>query len=136
MLSGDVIDTPKKFAEFAYETSNVYCLFLSKEQLLTKSEQVAKAAQIRATLKIHKVKRVKEGNSFVNRFYYFSEDLEPFFTREYGVQCGHKVTDISDDICNYCGDEYVADKEWIQGPICTQWYHENYFYEYIIDLHF
>ena len=39
---------------------------------------VAKAAPIPATLKIHNVKRVKEGNSFVNKFYYLSDDLEPF----------------------------------------------------------
>ena len=39
VLSGDVvIDTPKKFAEFANEISNVDCLFLSKEQLLKEPE--------------------------------------------------------------------------------------------------
>ena len=39
VLSGDVVvDTPKKFAEFANEISNVDCLFLSKEQLLKEPE--------------------------------------------------------------------------------------------------
>ena len=70
VLSGDVvIDTRKKLAEFTNEITNVDCLFLSKEQLLKKPEEVAKAAPIPTTLKIHKVKRVKEGNSFVNKFY-------------------------------------------------------------------
>ena len=98
LLSRDfVIDAPKKFAEFANEISNVDCLFLPKEQLLKKPEDVAKEAPIPATLKIYKVKRMEEGNSFVNKFYYLSEDLEPYFTRKYSVQCGHKATDISDD---------------------------------------
>ena len=70
MLSGDVaINTQKKFAEFDNEISNVDCLFLSKEQLLKEPEEVAKAVPIPTTLKIHKVKWVKEGNSFVNKFY-------------------------------------------------------------------
>ena len=73
---------------------------------------VTKAAPILATLKIHNVKRVKEGNSFVNKFYYLSDDLEPFFTRKYGVQCGQKTRGISDDnICNHCEYEYVAGKD-------------------------
>ena len=124
-----VIYTPKKFAKFANEASNINCLFLSEEQLLTESEEVAKAAPIPTTLKIHKVKRVKEGNLFANKFYCLSEDLELFFTRKYGVQCGHKAADISNDICNYCEDEYVGGEEWIQCPICTQWYHEKCFYK-------
>ena len=82
------------------------------------------------TLKIHTVKRVKEGNSFVSKFYYLAEELETFFTRNYGVQCGHKATDISENnICNHCEDEYVAGEERIQYPMCTQWYHEKCFYE-------
>ena len=66
MLSRDVvIDTPKKFAEFANKICNVDCLFLSKEQLLKEPEEVAKVAPTPTTLKIHKVTRVKEVNSFV-----------------------------------------------------------------------
>ena len=80
MLSGDVVtDTPKKFVEFANEINNVDCLLLWKEQLLKEPEEVAKAIPIATTLKIHKVKRVKDGNSSVNKFYDLSEDLEPFF---------------------------------------------------------
>ena len=98
VLSGDiVINTPKKFAKLANETSNVDCLYLPKEQLLRKPEEVAKAATIPTILKIYKAR-----NSFVNKFYYLSEYLEAFFTLKYGVQCGHKVTDIFDDnICNH-----------------------------------
>ena len=48
--SGDVvIDTLKKFAEFAIEMSNVDFLFLSEEQLLKEPEEVAKAAPIPKT---------------------------------------------------------------------------------------
>ena len=64
-----VINTPKKFAKFANEISNVDCLFLSKEQLLKEPEEVAKTAPIPTTLKTHTVKWLKEGNSFVNKFY-------------------------------------------------------------------
>ena len=60
VLSGDVVtDTLRKFAEFSNEISNVDCLLLSKEQLLKEPEEVAKAAPIPTTLKIHKVKRVQ-----------------------------------------------------------------------------
>ena len=77
-LSGDVaIDTLKKFPKFANEISNADCMFLSKEQLLKEPEEVTKAAPTPTTLKIHKVKRVKEENLLVNNIYYLSEDLEP-----------------------------------------------------------
>ena len=72
VLSRDVvISTPKKFAKFANEISNVDCLFLLKEQLLKEPEEVAKAAPIQTTLMSHKVKQVKERNSFVNKFLLF-----------------------------------------------------------------
>ena len=102
VLSGDlVIDTPKKFAEFANKISNVDCFFLLQEQLLKKPE---------------------EGYSFENKFCYLSEDLEPLFTWNSRIQCGHKATDISDgNICKHCEDQYVADEKWIQCTICTQW---------------
>ena len=78
--------------------------------------------------KIHKVKRVKEENSFANKFFYLSEDLEPFFTQKYGVSCRHKATDISDNnVSNHCKDEYAVGEEWIQCPVCTQCYHEKCF---------
>lgn len=82
VLSGDVvIDTPKTFATFANEISNV--------------------APIPTTLKIHKLKWVNQENSFVNKFYYFSQNLVTLFTRKYVVKCGHKATNISDNsICN------------------------------------
>ena len=59
-----VINTPKKFAKFANKTSNVDCLLLLKEP-----EEVPKATPIPTTLKIRKVKRVKDGNSPVNKSY-------------------------------------------------------------------
>ena len=131
VLSRDVVfDTPKKFAGFANEISNVDFLFFLKEQLFTEGEEVAKAAQISTTSNIHKVKLVKKGNSFKNKFCYLSEGLESFFAQKYGVQYGHKATGISDEnICNHCEDEYVAGEEWIQCPICTHRYHRKCFYE-------
>ena len=64
-----VINAPKKFGKFANKISNVDCLLLLKEQLLIEPEEVPKATPIPTTLKIHKVKRVKDGNSPVNKFY-------------------------------------------------------------------
>ena len=61
--------------------------------LLKEPEEVTKATPIPTTLKIHRVNRVTEGNSFVNKFYYLREGLEPFFTCKYGLQCRHKATD-------------------------------------------
>ena len=93
-MSGNVVNnTPNRFAEFANEVRNVDCLFLSKGHLLKEPEEVTKGTPIPTTLNIHKVKRVTGGNSFVNKFYYLSENLEPFFTCKYGVQCRHKATD-------------------------------------------
>ena len=115
------IDTPNKFAEFANEISNVDYLFLSKEQLLKEPEEVAKAAPIPTILKIHKVKRLKERNWFVNKFYYFREAFGALFyskvwcTQKYMVYtkvCGHKSRYISDDsIFNRCEDGHVAGEE-------------------------
>ena len=99
-----------------------------KEQLFKEPEELVKAAPIPTTLKIQKVKWVKEENLFANKFFYLSEDLESFFTQKYGVSCGHKAMHISDNnVSNHCKDEYVVGEEWIQCPICTQWYHEKCF---------
>ena len=98
----ELLSSRQKFAKFANEISNVDCLFLSKEHLLKESEEVEKSTPIPTTLKIHKVKRVKEGNSLVNEFCYLSEDMDSFYNWKYGVQCGHKVSCISNNnICNW-----------------------------------
>ena len=131
VLSEDVvINTPKEFATFADQISNIDCLFLEKDELLEEPEDVANASPIPSTLKVHKVIRVaNRQNTFSNYFFYLSEDSEPFHTQKYGVQCGHEATDVDNDsICNHCRKEYIAGEEWLQCPICVQWYHEDCFY--------
>lgn len=130
MSNAVVINSPEEFSSCPNEISNVDCLFLRKEDLLKEPEEVAKAIPIPTTLKIHRVKRVKQGSTFENEFFFLSEDSEPFFTRKYGIQCGHKVMHLANDnLCNYCENEYIEGEEWMQCPICSQWYHEQCFYK-------
>ena len=75
----ELLSSRQKFAEFDNEINNVDCLFLSKEHLLKEPEEVEKSAPIPTTLKIHKVKRMKEGNSLVSKFYCLSEDMDSFY---------------------------------------------------------
>ena len=34
-----------------------------------------------------------------------------------------KVQWVDDNICGYCGKEYVEDEEWIDYDVCHRWYH-------------
>lgn len=52
------------FPSCANETRNADCLLLQKEDVLKEPEEVAKAVLIPTTLKIHQIKRVKQGNTF------------------------------------------------------------------------
>ena len=110
VLLGDVvINTPKEFANFADQITSVDCLFLEYTELLKEPEEVTNAPPIPSTLKIHKVQRVANGpNSFSNLFFKLSEDIEPFYTETYGIQCGHRVNNIDDEsLCNNCYKMYV-----------------------------
>ena len=131
VLSGDVvINTPKEFANFADQITSVDCIFLENTELLKEPEEVTKAPPIPSTLKIHKTQRVANGsNSFSNLFFKSSEDIEPFYTETYGIQCGHRVNNIDDEsLCNNCYKMYVRREEWLKCPVCCQWYHEDCFY--------
>ena len=130
MSNAVVINSPEEFASCANEISNVDCLFLRKEDVLKEPEEVSKAIPIPTTMKIHRVKRVKQGSSFENEFFFLSEDSKPFFTRKYGIQCGHKVMNLANNnLCNYCENQYIEDEEWMQCSTCSQWYHEQCFYK-------
>jgi len=130
MSGAVVINTPKEFADYANSVCKVDSLFMGKEDLLLEPVEIADALPIPTTLKVHKVRRVSEGDSFYNEFFYLSEDSEPFFVRKYGFQCGHERTEIIDEnICNFCNNTYNIGEEWMKCPVCLQWYHEECFYK-------
>ena len=131
VLSGDaVINTHREFAEFANQISSIDCLFLDKSQFIQQPEEVPKATPIPSTLKVHKVRRARNGpHSFSNHFFKLSENLEPFRVEKYGVQYGHSVNSINDEsLCKNCYKRYILGEEWLKCPVCCQWYHEDCFY--------
>ena len=44
------------------------------------------------------------------------------------VVCGHEKFNKGDSGCLTCGEWYIEDEsEWLQCPICEQWFHATYF---------
>ena len=130
VLSGDVvINYPKEFADFANEISNVDSLFLPNEEVLEEPQEVQNATAIPTTTKIHKVVRgMNKQNTFCNKFYFLSSDVDPFFTQWYGLECGHTPRNVDDNTCCHCYENYQCEEEWLKCPVCEQWYHDDCFY--------
>ena len=41
---------------------------------------------------------------------------------------GHKKSNKGDSECSKSGEWYIKDEsEWLQCPICEQWFHETFF---------
>ena len=131
VLAGDiVIDNPEQFAAFAHEVCNVDSLFLPDEYLIQEPEQIKYAEPIPHTLQTHKVIRCfNERNVPFLKFFYLSSDAEPHFTQWYGRECAHAESDAGENTCSYCNENYRRFEEWIECPICKQWFHEHCFYQ-------
>ena len=85
--------------------------------------------------KIHKFERNVDpnGNKYIN-FYKIADDEEPFHVQWYGgendVICGHVNSSDNDNQCPKCSRIYKEGEEWLCGPVCNSWFHEECFYEW------
>ena len=131
-----VISSPKEFSLYADSTiPGISSLYLPESEVVEEPESVRSAPAIQGTLKIHKVERRFNSAGICQlKFYALSQDETPFYTHWYrhdsdSEVCGHE-DDASDcNTCSYCHIEYADDgSEWLQCPLCSQWFHELCFY--------
>ena len=131
-----VISTPEEFAHYADSAiAGIASLYLPESDVLDEPEVVQSAPTIQGTLKIHKVERRFNNAGICQlKFYTLTQDENPFYTHWYRHEtdsevCGHEDDDSDDNTCSHCHTKYADDdSEWLQCPLCSQWFHEVCFY--------
>ena len=130
-----VVHAPKELSYAAMKfVSSIITVYLPRSDDIVESESIHQAPYIPDTLSIHKfVRQIDDREDCSIEFFKTAVDLETFHTQWYNkasdVVCGHKKSNKSDNECSKCGEWYTEDgSEWLQCPICDQWFHETCFY--------
>ena len=130
-----VVHTPKDFSDAAMKfVLSINSVYLPKSDEIVEPESIHQAPSIPETLLIHKfVRQINDRGDCSIEFFKMVVDQEAFHTQWYkkasDVACGHEKSNKSDSECSTCGEWYTEDgNEWLQSPICEQWFHETYFY--------
>ena len=131
-----VISTPEEFALYPDKAiAGISSLYLPESDVIDEPEMVQSAPAIQGTLKIHKVeRRFNKAGICQLRFHTLTQEIAPFYThwyrRETDAQvCGHEDGNSDDNTCSHCHTKYADDgSDWLQCPLCTQWFHEVCFY--------
>ena len=118
--------------------TGITAIHLPKDELLTEPEDIGDSPKITETLSIHKLIRgFNEDNVCFIKFFKLANEVKPFHTQFYRKDgdpevCGHEdlplVFDV-DQTCGFCKGKYEDKVEWLQCPICEQWFHETCFFE-------
>ena len=130
-----VVHTPKDFSDAAMKfVLSINSVYLPKSDEIVEPESIHQAPSIPETLLIHKfVRQINDRGDCSIEFFKMVVDQEAFYTQWYkkgsDVVCGHEKSNKSDSECSTCGKWYTEDgNEWLECPICEQWFHETYFY--------
>ena len=130
-----VVHTPKEFSEAAIKfVPSIITVYLPRSNEIVESESIHQAPSIPETLSIHKsVRQINDRGDCSIEFFEAAVDQEAFHTQWYNkagdVVCGHEKSDKSNNECSTLGERYTEDgSEWLQCPICEQWFHETCFY--------
>lgn len=133
-----VVNSAKEFCDAANRlVPSITSLF--QTDLLKEPEDINKAPKIPDTLKIHKWSREVVNGGCELKFFYLSNDKEPFKIQQYSdnrmLECGHEEKEYESlslmrSICALCAGSYDHENEkedWLKCSICLQWFHESCF---------
>ena len=125
---------PNEFSDAARKfVPSIITAYLPKSDEIVEPESIHQAPSILETLSIHKfVPQVNDRGDCSIEFFKTAVDEEAFHTqwwKKASDVCGHEKSNKSDGECSTCGEWYTEDgSEWLQCPICEQWFHETCFY--------
>ena len=130
-----VVHTLKEFSDAAMKfVPSIITVYLPKSDEIVEPESIHQAPSIPETLSIHKfVRQINDRGDCSIEFFKTAVDQEAFhiqwYKRASDVVCGHEKSNKGDSECSTCGEWYIEDgSEWLQCPICEQWFHETCFY--------
>ena len=129
-----VVHTPKEFSDATMKfLSSIITEYLPKSDEIVEPESIHQAPSIPETLSVHKfVRQINDREDCSIEFFKTAVDQEsfhiPWHKRTSDVVCGHEKSNKGDSECSACGKWYIEDgSEWLQCPICEQWFHETCF---------
>ena len=130
-----VVHTSKDFSDAVMKfVPSIISVYLPKLDEIVEPESIHQAPSIPETHSIHRfVRQINDWEDCSIEFFKMAVDQEAFHTqwckKASDVACGHVKSNKSDSECSTCGEWYTEDgNEWLQSPICEQWFHETYFY--------
>ena len=128
------VHTPKEFSDAAMKfVPSIIAVYLPKSDKIVEPDSIHQAQSIPETLSIHKfVRQINDRGDCSIEFFKTAVDQEAFhiqwYKRASDVVCGHEKSNKGDSECSTCGEWYIEDgSEWLQCPICEQWFHETCF---------
>ena len=129
-----VVHKPKEFSDVAMKlVLSIITVYLPKSDEIVEPESVHQTPFISETLSIHKfVRQINDRGDCSIEFFKIAVNQEAFhiqwYKRASDVVCGHEKSNKGDSECSTCGEWYIEDgSEWLQCPICEQWFHETCF---------
>ena len=132
-----MIRNAEEFSEHVNKiVSGITSIYLPESELLMEPEDIEDAPKINETLSIHKLTRgFNEDDVCFIKFFKLANEVKPFHTQFYRKEgdpevCGHEhlplVFDV-DQTCAFCKGKYEDKVEWLQCPLCEQWFHQTCF---------
>ena len=132
--SGQIgVHTPKEFSDAVMKfVPSIITVYFPKSDEIVEPERIHQAQSIPETLPIHKfVRQINDRGDCSVEFFKTVVDQEAFhiqwYKRASDVVCGHEKSNKGDTECSMCGEWCIDGSEWLQCPICEQWFHETCF---------
>lgn len=122
-----ILHSPKEFCDAARSiVPSITTIYLPEAEI--PEERQRESPPIPGTLQVHQVIRRKNDQGVVYlEFFKLSLDEKPFYKQYYRkeddpIVCGHEAFDGGDNNCAACNAGYTHGVEWIQCPVCENWY--------------
>ena len=124
-----VVTSPEDFARHAGKlVESVTTLYLPSKDIMPEPASIETAPYIKGTLEVHRVVRRKnfQGVMYLE-FFRLSSDEDPFCTQYFRndddpIVCGHQPFNEGPNKCPNCFSTYRQGEEWMECPVCKQWY--------------